>query len=165
MNPCTPPPDVLGNHIPALFCQPSLCGHPRHCTTLCSKASVSSATLCRPLSYGRRAAPSKEDGGTLERGTDAYPALAQDHAVTSDQWSGSPLSPSARYGHPRRHDAIPSTAAPSPTLWERGATRRRHARRCAPYDIPSNAPSSQHTGDDLMEDSYTATLKAAPGRI
>jgi hypothetical protein len=28
--------------------------------------------------------PSKEDGGTLEKGTDAYPALAWDNAVTLD---------------------------------------------------------------------------------
>jgi hypothetical protein len=28
--------------------------------------------------------PLKEDGGTLEKGMDAYPALAQDDAVTLD---------------------------------------------------------------------------------
>jgi hypothetical protein len=42
-------------------------------------------TLCHPLSYVRRAAPSKEDGGTLEKKMDAYSALAQDHVVMSDQ--------------------------------------------------------------------------------
>jgi hypothetical protein len=42
-------------------------------------------TLCCPLSYGLRAAPSKEDGGTLEKGTDACLAPAQDDIVTSDQ--------------------------------------------------------------------------------
>jgi hypothetical protein len=41
-------------------------------------------TLCYPLSYGPQAAPSKEDGGTLERGTDACLAPAQDDVVTSD---------------------------------------------------------------------------------
>jgi hypothetical protein len=35
-------------------------------------------TLCYPLSYGPCAAPSKEDGRTLEKGTDAYLAPAQD---------------------------------------------------------------------------------------
>jgi hypothetical protein len=85
--------------------------------------------------------------------------------VTSDQWSGSPPSPSALCGHPRCYDAISGTAAPSPTLWECGATRHRHARRCAPYGTPSAAPSSQHTGDDRMEDSYAATLIAALERI
>jgi hypothetical protein len=123
------------------------------CTTLCGKASVSSATLCHPLLYSRRAAPSKEDSGTLEGGIDTCSALTQDHAVTSDQWSGSPPSPSALCGHPHRHDAIPGTTAPSPTLLERGATRCQHARRCASYDLPSAAPSSQHTGDDRTEDS------------
>jgi hypothetical protein len=63
----------------------ALCGHPRHCTALCGKVGVSSMTLCYPLSYGPSAASSKEDGGTLEKGTDAYSTLAQDNAVTSDQ--------------------------------------------------------------------------------
>jgi hypothetical protein len=80
-NSLTPP----GYHILALFCQPSWLGHPRHYTALCGKASVSSVTLCRPLSYDSRAAPSKEDGRTLEKGTDAYLAPARDDAVTSDQ--------------------------------------------------------------------------------
>jgi hypothetical protein len=53
--------------------------------TLCGKASINSVTLCCPLSYGRRTAPSKEDGGTLEKGMDACLAPAQDDAVTSDQ--------------------------------------------------------------------------------
>jgi hypothetical protein len=42
-------------------------------------------TLCYPLSYGLCAAPSKEDGGTLKKGTDACSTPAQDDAVTSDQ--------------------------------------------------------------------------------
>jgi hypothetical protein len=50
--------------------------------TLCGEAGVSSATLCRPLSYGRRAMPSKEDGGTPERGDErlfhACPGLCRD---------------------------------------------------------------------------------------
>jgi hypothetical protein len=35
--------------------------------------------------YGPRAAPSKEDDGTLEEGMDARLAPAQDDAVMSDQ--------------------------------------------------------------------------------
>jgi hypothetical protein len=132
-----PRSDTPGNHIPTLFRQPSLCG----------KASVSSVTLCHPLQYGSRTAPSKEDGEALERGTDAHLAPAQDDAVTSDQRGASPLSPSVLCGHPRHHDAVPGTAAPSPMLWEYGATRRRHDSCCAPYDFPSAAPSSQHTDD------------------
>jgi hypothetical protein len=67
-------------------------------------------------------------------------------------------------GHPRHHDDIPGTAVPSPTLWGYGATRRRHAVYCAPYGLPSAAPSSQRTDDDQMEDFNTTTLEAAPGR-
>jgi hypothetical protein len=55
-----------------------------HCTTLCGKASVNSVTLCFPLSYGRHAAPSKRDGGTLEKETDACSVPAQDNAMTPD---------------------------------------------------------------------------------
>jgi hypothetical protein len=77
--------DTPENHAPALFRQPSQRGHPRHCTTLCGKAGVSSVTLCYPLSYGPDAAPSKEDDGTLERGMDVCSTLAQDNTVTSDQ--------------------------------------------------------------------------------
>jgi hypothetical protein len=59
-----------GNHIPSLFHQLALCGGcagrpvstPRHCATHSRTAS----TLH----------PSKEDGGTLERRTDAYSAPA-----------------------------------------------------------------------------------------
>jgi hypothetical protein len=74
--------------------------------------------------------------------------LAQDHAVTSDQWDASLLSPSVLRGHPCHHDSIPGTAAPSPTLWGYEATRHRHAGCCAPYGLPSAAPSSQRTDDD-----------------
>jgi hypothetical protein len=42
-------------------------------------------TLCYPLSYGPSAAPSKEDGGTLEKGIGACLAPTQDDAVMSDQ--------------------------------------------------------------------------------
>jgi hypothetical protein len=98
------------------------------------------ATLYHPLLYGSRTAPPKEDGGALERGTDAHLAPAQDNAVTSDQQDASPPSPSALCGHSRCHDAIPGTATPSPTLWEYGATRRCHSSCCAPYGFPSAAP-------------------------
>jgi hypothetical protein len=49
------------------------------------KASVSSVTLCHPLSYGRRTTPLKKDVGTLEKGTNACSALARDDTVTLDQ--------------------------------------------------------------------------------
>jgi hypothetical protein len=94
--------------------------------------------------------PSKENGGTHERGTDAYPVLARDNAVMSDQWSASPPSTPALRGHPRRCATIPSTAAPSPTLWEPETTGHRHTRCCASTGPPSVAPSSQRTEGDQM---------------
>jgi hypothetical protein len=51
--------------------------------------------LYHPLPYGRRAAPSKKDGGTLEGMTHNYSAPARDGVVTSGQWERSPPSPSA----------------------------------------------------------------------
>jgi hypothetical protein len=108
--------------------------------------------------------PSKEDSGTLERGMDAYPAPALDNAVTSDQWSASPPSPSALWRHPHHCATIPSTAAPSPMLREPRTTRHRHPRCCAPYALPLATPLSQRTDGDQTGSSHTATLEAAPGR-
>jgi hypothetical protein len=159
--PLTPP----GNPAPALFRQPpALCGHLRHCTTLCGEASVNSVIMCHPPPYGRRAAPSKEDGGTLEKGTDTCPTPTRDDAVTSDQRSASPPSPPALCGHPRRCATIPGPVQPSPAPWEPRTTRRCHARGCAPHGLPSAAPSSHRTDGDRMGSSHIATLEAAPGR-
>jgi hypothetical protein len=99
-----------------------MCGHPRHYTTLCGKASVNSVTLCHPLPYGRRAAPLKEDGRTLEKGTDTCPTPTRDNTVTSDQWSASPPSPLALCGHPCHFATIPGPVRPSPVLGEPGTT-------------------------------------------
>jgi hypothetical protein len=97
-----------GNRLPALFRQPALCGHPQHCAGAvrqgrCQLRDIVPPTLVRPP----RAHPSWEDGGTLERGTDAYPALAQDDAVTSGQWGMSLPSPLPLCGHPGRCATIP----------------------------------------------------------
>jgi hypothetical protein len=111
--PLTPP----GNPTPALFCQPpALCGHLHLCTTLCDKASVNSVTLCHPPPYGRRATPLKEDGRTLEKGTDTCPMPTRDNTVTlpaepvSPVISG-PVRPSPPLcNHPRPCAAIPGAA-------------------------------------------------------
>jgi hypothetical protein len=124
---------------------------PRHCAAHSCTVSISH--------------PSKEDGGTLERGTDAYPAPAPDNVVTSDQWSASLPSPPALCGHPRRCATIPGTAAPSSALWEPGTTRHRHARCCASYGLPSAKPSSQRTDDDRTGSPHATTLEAAPRRV
>jgi hypothetical protein len=44
--------DVPGNHASELFHQLPGQVHPRHCTTLCGEAGVSSVALCRLLFYG-----------------------------------------------------------------------------------------------------------------
>jgi hypothetical protein len=89
--------------------------------------------------------PSKEDGRTLEKGTDVDPAPARDDAVTSDQRSASPPSPRALCGLPRRCATISSTTTPSPALWEPGTTRHHHTCHCTSSGLPSAAPSNQHT--------------------
>jgi hypothetical protein len=120
--------------------------------------------LYHPLPYGRRTAPSKKDGRTLEGKTHDYSTPVRDDAVMSGQWEWSPPSPSALCDHPRHRDAIPATASPPPTLWKRAATGHRHDDHCAPYDLTSTAPSSPHTGSPRTGDLYAATLEAAPGR-
>jgi hypothetical protein len=92
--------------------------------------------------------PSKEDGRTLERGTDVNPTPVRDGAMTSDQWSASPSSPPALCRHTRRCASITGTAAPCLTLWEPRTTRHRHTRCCAPSGLSSAAPSSQRTDGD-----------------
>jgi hypothetical protein len=66
--------------------------------------------------------------------------------------------------HHRPCAAIPAATMPSPTLWEYGATRHCHAYYCAPYGLPSTAPSSQRMDDDQTGSSHIATLEAAPER-
>jgi hypothetical protein len=85
MNPCHAVPltrlGIISQHCSANPPGEAIPAIVRHC----GKASVNSVTLCCPLFYGPRAAPSKEDSGTLEKGMDACLAPAQDDAVTSDQ--------------------------------------------------------------------------------
>jgi hypothetical protein len=84
-SPSRRPPDTPGNHIPALFHQPSLCCHPRRCAGAVREGWCHFMTLCRPLPYLLHIAPlSKEDSGTLEGGIATYPTPARDGAVTLD---------------------------------------------------------------------------------
>jgi hypothetical protein len=133
-----------GNHAPALLRQLPWRGHPRHCATLCGVVSNRLAALYHPLPYGRRPAPSKKDGGTLEGATHDYSAPARDGAVTSGQWERSPSSPSSLCDHPRHRDAIPAIASPYPTLWKHATTGHRHASHRALYGLMSTAPSNPH---------------------
>jgi hypothetical protein len=94
--------------LPSLALSGSCAGRPVSTPSHCVAHSCTTST----------SRPSKEDGGTLERGTDAYPTPALDNAVTSAQWSASPPSPPVLCGHPRRCATISGTTAPSPVLWE-----------------------------------------------
>jgi hypothetical protein len=137
---------------------PTLCGSyagrpmstPRHCAVPSRTASTSNS--------------SKEDGGTLERGTTICPSLAQDGAMTSDQRSMSPPSLPALCGHPHHCAAIPSAAASSPALWKPRTMGHHHTHRCAASGPLSAQPSSRRTNDDQTRSSHTATLEAAPGQ-
>jgi hypothetical protein len=107
--------------------------------------------------------PSKEDAETLERGTDACPVPARDDAGISDQCSVSPPSPSALCGHPHRCAAIPSTAMPSPSLWEPGTTRHRHPRHCTPPAFRQLHPRAGVRTATQAGGAHAATLEAASG--
>jgi hypothetical protein len=84
---------------PALPVRPSL--------ALQGNCAAHSHMTCTPR-------PSNEDGGTLKRITDAYPAPARDDVVTLDYWIASPPPTPALCSHPCCCAAIPSTAAPFP---------------------------------------------------
>jgi hypothetical protein len=65
---------------------------------------------------------------------------------------------------PSKKGRTPVPCSPSLTLWEYGATIRRHVCCYTPYGHPSAAPSSQRTDNDQTRSSHTATLEAAHGR-
>jgi hypothetical protein len=111
----------------------------RHCATLCGMVSNRPEALCHPLLYGRRTAPSKKDGGTLEGTTRNYSTLARDNAVTSGQWERSPPSPSALCDHPCHRDAILTTASPYPTLWN-----MRRQDTATPTTVPRTTSRQRH---------------------
>jgi hypothetical protein len=131
MNPCH---DTPGDHAPALLRQLPRRGDPRHCATLCGVASNYPMALCRPLSYGRRAAPSKKDDRSLKGETNDYSTPAQDYAVTSGQWGVTsvaigPVRPSPPlHHHPRRCGSVRRQDATTPATVPRTASRQRHPR-------------------------------------
>jgi hypothetical protein len=142
------PLTLHGNHIPTLFDQPTLCGHPRRYVGAVQEGWCHSMTQCLPLPYLLHVTPSKEDGGTLERGTTAYSTPAWDDAVTLGRRNASRPSPPALCSHPHRCVAIPGTAGPSPALWGSRLTGHFHAYRCAASGLPSAKPSNWRTYGD-----------------
>jgi hypothetical protein len=90
----------------------------------CAGRPVSSPWHC--AAYSRTATtsqPSKEDCGTVKKGTAACPVLAHDGTVTSDQGSAFRLSPPALCIHAHHCGTIPGATAPSQAL-------QRHPRHC-----------------------------------
>jgi hypothetical protein len=116
--------------------------------------------LCHPVPCGRRAAPSKKDGGAPKRRRTATPCPFKDNAVTSGRRDRSPPSPSALCDHPRRSRrhpdhciAIPDAVEacgdgtpPRQLLYPRTASRQRHPRvltRAAAEQETSTPPPSK----------------------
>jgi hypothetical protein len=96
-------------------------------------ASDDPVALCHPLPYGRRAAPSKEDGGALEGKTDDYSTPAQDYAVTSGWRDRSTPSPSVLCGYPRRPQHHPRNCITIPnTMGGLGDKTPPRRQLCAP---------------------------------
>jgi hypothetical protein len=119
--------------------------------------------LCHPLPYGRRAAPSRKDGGALEGKVNSYAAPVQEQR--RDARSAGPVI-SVAIGPVR-----PSPPSPTPSQplhrhpRRRGSVRRRDTTTPAvvpPYGLASTAPSSPHRGGPRTGDLYTATLEAVP---
>jgi hypothetical protein len=151
---------------------------------MCGKASANSLTLCHPLPYGRRAAPSKGGGGTLEKGTDVCPAPTQDSVVTSDQLSMSPPSSPALCSHPRRCATIPGTAVhprhcgnperqddTTPAVVHLTASRQPHprvnVRTATKREVPTRPPSKpllggNKTHHDAQREQDWAGLPSTP---
>jgi hypothetical protein len=139
MNPCH---YALGNHTTALLRLLPWGGHPRHYATLCGRVSNNPVALYHPLPYGRRAAPSKKDGGALEGKVNNYATPCKDNTVTSGRRDRSPPSPSALCDHPhrpQRHpghcitipDVVEACGDETPPRWllyPRTASRQRHPR-------------------------------------
>jgi hypothetical protein len=93
-----------------------------------------------------------------------YTGLRRDVRPTGTIFSVaiSPVRPSLPL---QRHcNATPGTATTSPTLLRRTGTRRRHARHCASYGLPSTASSSRPAGGGRTSNLYATTLEAAPVR-
>jgi hypothetical protein len=90
------------------------------------------AALYHPLPYGRRSAPSKKDGGTLEGMTRNYSTPARDGTVTSGQWERS-LPSSALCDHPGHCTTTPDAV-------EHAAMGHRHASHFALYGLTAMSP-------------------------
>jgi hypothetical protein len=108
---------------------------------LCGEASVNSVTLCHPPPYGRRDTSSKEDGGTLEKGTGTCPTPTRDDAdsrlaecvssITSDPVWPSPrvVQPSRTLcGHPRHRGNPERQDVATPVAVHPTAFRQPHPR-------------------------------------
>jgi hypothetical protein len=137
-------------------------------------ASNNPVTLCHPLPYGRRAAPSKKDGGALEGKTNDYAAPTQGQrrdvgpagpvtSVAIGPVRPSPPSPTpsrALHHHPQhcggtgRQDA--ATLAAVRPVASRQPHPRVHVRATTKQAIPTTPPSKP------LLDGYRARHDAPP---
>jgi hypothetical protein len=133
--------------------------------TLCGMVSNNPVALCHPLPYGRRAAPSRKDGGALEGKANNYatPVQGQRHDVGP---AGSVTS--VAIGPVRPSPPFPTPSRPLHHHPRRcGSVRRRDAATPAtvpPYGLASTAPLSPHAGGRRTGDLCATTLEATPGR-
>jgi hypothetical protein len=137
-------------------------------------ASNNPVTLCHPLPYGRRAAPSKKDGGALEGKTNDYVAPTQGQrrdigpagpvtSVAIGPVRPSPPSPTpsrALHHHPQhcggtgRQDA--ATLSAVHPVASRQPHPRVHVRATTKQAIPTTSPSKP------LLDGYRARHDAPP---
>jgi hypothetical protein len=117
---------------------------PRHCSTN-SRGEAIPAAVRRCAAWSAKtpwhyAAHSRTTGALHPRRRTAEPSKGR-QTTMQRPWT-TRLRRDDGTGHLRRHrpcapipavpDAIPATASPSPTLWRRAATGRRHASYCTP---------------------------------
>jgi hypothetical protein len=154
-----------GNHIPVLFRQPALCGHPWHCVGVvregrCKLHDTLQPTLVPPprRTPRKRTVEPRKGYGRLpcarsRRRRDVVPV---EHVPSVTSGLVRPCPP--LWCHPRHCSTIPA-------LWKPGTMRHCHTRCCASSGLLSAEPSSQRTDDNQTGSSHTTTLEAAPGQI
>jgi hypothetical protein len=120
-------------------------GHPRRCSALCGKASISSVTLCR-LPLTANTPHPRGGGGWAATPSNIFYVLLQDHTVTLGRRDRSSPLLSALCGHPRHCRTTLDAVATSQCCWDvRGqdiATMANVPLTGFPSTAPSNWPTT-----------------------